>query len=352
MNWALMATVVLTLSGSVAVSLERVVYAKADEDSVSVTQVLGSDGGTISIDFGGALRQVVIPAGALLRTVPVMVTVNATPDTDYPDNAELRRTYPPELLKYISPKLTVELPLEALDWQSDNVLKELLYLAPGFDEGAFGSDLLVRAEIRTELATGENSLDFKAYGLDEFVTVRAAKLQLDYRNGVPDNLNLSVQIVDETALYKGTSSTSSVINEAALKTSVMPVDTSSTSVNIEGFRSAATASSVSELYLDPMTLFEFTTEKSAQNWYAVDDVVMGGVSRSKLDVEGGTARFSGRLSLEKGVGFASVRYGKTVFNLGEFAGLELRVRGDDKAYQFRLHTDAPRVAYMQPPPRA
>ncbi|CAN5734218.1 CIA30 family protein [soil metagenome] len=98
-----------------------------------------------------------------------------------------------------------------------------------------------------------------------------------------------------------------------------------------------------------MTLFEFTTEKSAQNWHAVDDVVMGGVSRSKLDVaEGGTARFSGRLSLEQGGGFASVRYDKTAFDLGGYEGLELRVKGDAKTYQLRLHTDAPRVAYAQP----
>ena len=215
MNWALITTVVLTLSGSVAISLEQVViHAQADEGEVSVTQILGSDGGTVSVDFGGAPRQVVIPAGALLKNVPVTVTVSATPDTDYPDDAELRRTYPPELLKYISPKLTIELPLEALDWQSDDVLRELLYLAPGFNEGAFRSDLLVRAEIRTELATGENSLDFKAYGLDEFVTVRAAKLQLDYRNGAPANLKLSVQVVDETALYKDPSLTPNLVHEA------------------------------------------------------------------------------------------------------------------------------------------
>lgn len=97
-----------------------------------------------------------------------------------------------------------------------------------------------------------------------------------------------------------------------------------------------------------MTLFEFATEKSVQNWYTLDDVVMGGVSQSKMDyAEGGTARFSGRLSLEQGGGFASVRYDKTVFDLGGYEGLELRVKGDGKTYQLRLHTDVPRVAYAQ-----
>ena len=212
MNWALITTVVLTLSssyptdftgftrnGSVTVPLEQVVYAQADKDEVSVTRVLGSDGGTISVDFGDALRQVVIPAGALLTTVPVTVTVNATPDTDYPDNAELRRTYPPELLKYISPKLTVELPLEALDWQNSEDLTELLYLSPGFNKGTYQEGVPIRAEIRTKLADGTNTLSFDPYSPDAFVTVFATDLRVSFYDEASDTLEISVQIVDETA---------------------------------------------------------------------------------------------------------------------------------------------------------
>ena len=223
MNWALITTVVLTLSGSystdlarsfVTVLLEQVVYAQTDEGEVSVTQVLGSNGGTISVDFGDALRQAVIPVGALLTTVPVVVTVNATPDTDYPDNAELRRTYPPELLKYISPKLTVELPLEALDWQNSEDLTELLYLSPGFNKGTYQEGMPIRAEIRTKLADGTNTLSFDPYSPDAFVTVFATDLRVSFYDEAPDTLEISVQIVDETARYKGTSSTSSLGHEA------------------------------------------------------------------------------------------------------------------------------------------
>lgn len=63
--------------------------------------------------------------------------------------------------------------------------------------------------------------------------------------------------------------------------------------------------------------------------------------------ENGLAQFHGDLSLERGGGFASVRYDKTSFDLSDYSGLELRVKGDDKSYQFRLGTDAPRVAYAQ-----
>ena len=97
-----------------------------------------------------------------------------------------------------------------------------------------------------------------------------------------------------------------------------------------------------------MTLFEFSTEKSVRNWYALDDTVMGGVSQSQMRYAGeGGARFHGELSLEQGGGFASVRYDKTSFDLSAFAGIDLRVKGDGHHYQLRLGNPATRVAYAQ-----
>ena len=59
------------------------------------------------------------------------------------------------------------------------------------------------------------------------------------------------------------------------------------------------------------------------------------------------ARFHGEVSLENNGGFASVRYDKTSFDLSAYKGVEVRINGDDKNYQFRLSTDAPRIAYTQ-----
>lgn len=55
-------------------------------------------------------------------------------------------------------------------------------------------------------------------------------------------------------------------------------------------------------------LFDFRDPPSVTEWAAIDDRVMGGVSRSRLrhDPEG-HAVFEGVVSLERGGGFASVR---------------------------------------------
>lgn len=98
-----------------------------------------------------------------------------------------------------------------------------------------------------------------------------------------------------------------------------------------------------------MTLFEFASEKGVQNWYSLDDTIMVGVSSSQMSyAEGGIAKFHGEVSLENNGGFASVRYDKTSFDLCDYSGVEIRVKGDNKTYQFRLGTNAPRIAYAQP----
>lgn len=97
------------------------------------------------------------------------------------------------------------------------------------------------------------------------------------------------------------------------------------------------------------TLFDFATQEAVQSWFPVDDVVMGGISASRMRyLEEGVAQFSGDLSLENNGGFASVRFANERFNLSNFQGVELRVKGDNKTYQFRFQTDVGRISYMQP----
>lgn len=76
------------------------------------------------------------------------------------------------------------------------------------------------------------------------------------------------------------------------------------------------------------------------DWYAVNDGVMGGKSRSEMtSTPEGTLRFGGDLSLANNGGFASVRTTLADGDLSRFAGLEIRVRGDGRHYQLRLRTD-------------
>lgn len=79
---------------------------------------------------------------------------------------------------------------------------------------------------------------------------------------------------------------------------------------------------------------------SAANWQIVNDSVMGGVSRSTLQLqEDGYALFSGTVSLENNGGFASVRTrARGPADLSDFEGLSVRVLGDGKTYSLRIKT--------------
>lgn len=85
-------------------------------------------------------------------------------------------------------------------------------------------------------------------------------------------------------------------------------------------------------------LIDFRQDDEVPRWLAINDDVMGGISRGNMRREDGIGVFSGELSLEHGGGFASVRREPEVFSLGAYSGLMLYVRGDGRRYQLRLRT--------------
>ncbi len=75
-------------------------------------------------------------------------------------------------------------------------------------------------------------------------------------------------------------------------------------------------------------------------WRPIDDLVMGGISSSRLrPTAEGTALFEGDLSLENNGGFASVSAATGSLDISKHSGVEIRVRGDGKRYRLRLRTD-------------
>lgn len=87
-------------------------------------------------------------------------------------------------------------------------------------------------------------------------------------------------------------------------------------------------------------LIDFRDPAQASLWEPIDDVVMGGRSRSRLEPAGADgARFSGRVSLEYGGGFASVRCSSIPPTTGTGAGLVLHCRGDGNSYKLSLRLD-------------
>ncbi|MCK6410167.1 MAG: CIA30 family protein [Thauera sp.] len=88
------------------------------------------------------------------------------------------------------------------------------------------------------------------------------------------------------------------------------------------------------------TLFVFDQPESIASWSAIDDRVMGGMSRSVLRFDpAGHAVFAGVVSADNNGGFASMRSRVSQPPVGELDALELDVRGDGRRYKLNLRTD-------------
>lgn len=87
-------------------------------------------------------------------------------------------------------------------------------------------------------------------------------------------------------------------------------------------------------------IFDFSTAESVEEWQVVNDGVMGGLSKSEIEMtNNGHAKFSGHVSLANNGGFASVRHTTKVKIEPEQEQIVLRLKGDGKVYQFRLKSD-------------
>ncbi len=86
-----------------------------------------------------------------------------------------------------------------------------------------------------------------------------------------------------------------------------------------------------------MTLFQFNTDSSIENWRILDDVVMGGRSDGHFKINSdGHGEYTGNVSLENNGGFSSLRYYFDTLNSSEYTKFKLRIKGDGKTYQFRV----------------
>ncbi len=93
------------------------------------------------------------------------------------------------------------------------------------------------------------------------------------------------------------------------------------------------------------SLFLFDTAAAVATWRAIDDRVMGGVSRSRLRHDaGGHAVFEGELSLRQGGGFASVRAPVLAPPAAPFPAtaraVVIEALGDGRTYKLSLFMDA------------
>jgi monofunctional biosynthetic peptidoglycan transglycosylase len=91
---------------------------------------------------------------------------------------------------------------------------------------------------------------------------------------------------------------------------------------------------------DATLLLDFEDPAEIALFRPIDDVVMGGVSRSRFEPAGpGVAAFRGEVSLARGGGFASVRSEPREWATSGARSILLRIKGDGKQYKLTLRTD-------------
>jgi NADH dehydrogenase [ubiquinone] 1 alpha subcomplex assembly factor 1 len=90
--------------------------------------------------------------------------------------------------------------------------------------------------------------------------------------------------------------------------------------------------------MEAQTVFNFSKNAQLNNWYVVDDGVMGGRSKGSIrqDQEGHGV-FAGQISLKNNGGFSSLRYRlpEPISILGA-TQVVLKIKADGKDYQFRV----------------
>lgn len=91
---------------------------------------------------------------------------------------------------------------------------------------------------------------------------------------------------------------------------------------------------------DATVMIDFAAPGTVERWTSVDDVVMGGRSRSRFERTSAGATFAGIVSIENGGGFASVRSDAGRWSTAGATAFLLDVRGDGRRYKLTARTDA------------
>jgi|TARA_B110000444_G_C18699707_1_gene528346 NADH dehydrogenase [ubiquinone] 1 alpha subcomplex assembly factor 1 len=90
--------------------------------------------------------------------------------------------------------------------------------------------------------------------------------------------------------------------------------------------------------MEAQTVFNFSKNAQLNNWYVVDDGVMGGRSKGSMKQDqDGHGVFAGQISLKNNGGFSSLRYRlpEPISILGA-TQVVLKIKADGKDYQFRV----------------
>ena len=88
-----------------------------------------------------------------------------------------------------------------------------------------------------------------------------------------------------------------------------------------------------------LMLTDFAPDSPDLGWYVQNDNVMGGRSEGGFEQAPGELLFAGSTNTNGG-GFSSIRTQPFKLDLSEYAGIQLRVKGDGRRYTWQLQTNA------------
>ena len=92
--------------------------------------------------------------------------------------------------------------------------------------------------------------------------------------------------------------------------------------------------------MNDVVIFDFVSNSNISSWQVINDGVMGGKSKSQFNCnDEGQGVFEGKISLENNGGFCSVRYTCNPVSLTKNKFFIIRLKGDNKQYQFRVKSD-------------
>ncbi len=94
------------------------------------------------------------------------------------------------------------------------------------------------------------------------------------------------------------------------------------------------------IMMNPFLLIDFNLNSNNNDWKIVNDVVMGGRSKSDFFIDSnGNGTFKGTVSLDNNGGFCSIQHYFQPISLNKYNLFSIRLKGDGKKYQFRVKAD-------------
>jgi hypothetical protein len=193
-------------------SSDVLVQAQTIQDIRVIEEQIGVEGGGLgemlfTDDLPDPLRLdgfagVVIYENSLTETITAKLTISETHATDYPEFDGFSQNYPTDKVKYIGQLITLELPLDSLDWQGEEE-KNLVVLKPPFYEGVL--DTVDRSNVALEfrIPRSDGVLVFYTfdYNYAGEVVVSNHLLQANLQENATGTLTISVQAVDLSEVY-------------------------------------------------------------------------------------------------------------------------------------------------------